>query len=215
MMLALVRARRLAATACSLARSRQGAVDTDVRRGGWRGSVFGRARGVLRSTSCPTMRTNVVGRPGGRWGQAGGGGVRVSPASDVDVDGLASAPAGCSRSWRHGYTPGRRRARVHAGLDGRCGLDAAAERRSLVDVADASGVYVGDGTNSGLVPVVCPVGLSHRDGARAASTASRRRNSPTDVDARPRTVSIQIPVVSGVRRSAQAEEVVPATCPIG
>ena len=100
-------------------------------------------------------------------------------------------------------------------LDGKCGLRPAAERRSLVDVADASSVYVGDGTETGLVPVVCPIGLSHRDGARAASTASRRRNSPTDVDARPRTVSIQIPVVSGVRRSAQAGEVVPATCPIG
>ena len=60
-----------------------------------------------------------------------------------------------------------------------------------------------------------PVGLSHRDGARAASTASRRRSSPTDVDARPRTVAIPVPVVSGVRRSAEAEEVVPATCPIG
>ena len=215
MTLALVRARRSTATACSLARSRQGAVDADVRRGGWRGSVFGRARGVLRSTSCPPMKTDVVGRPGGRWGQAGGGGVRVSPASDVDVDGLALAPVGCSRSWRHGYPPGRRCPRVHSGLDGKCGLDATVERRSLVDVADASGVYVGDGTNSGLVPVVCPVGLSHRDRARAASTASGRRNSPTNVDARPRTVSIQIPVVSGVRRSAQAEGVVPATCPIG
>ena len=161
------------------------------------------------------MRTTVVGRPGGRWGQAGGGGVRVSPASDVDIDGLASAPAGYSRSWRHGYTPGRRCARVPAGLDGKCGLDAAAERRSLVDVADASGVYVGDGTNSGLVPVVCPVGRSHRDHARAASTASGRRSSPKDVDARPRTVAIPVPVVSGERRSAEAEEVVPATCPIG
>ena len=36
-----------------------------------------------------------------------------------------------------------------------------------------------------------------------------------DVDARPRTVAMHVPVVGGVRRSAQAEDVVPATCPIG
>jgi len=65
--------------------------------------------------------------------------------------------------------PGRAGVReyIHPGLDEKGGLSSA-ERTFLVDVADASGEYVGDGTSSGLVPVVCPVGLSHRDHARAA-----------------------------------------------
>ncbi len=141
MTLALIRASGLTAIACSLARSRQRAVDADVR------GVLGAARcsagrAALRSTSCPGVRTPR--RRGGR----------------------------------------QRRVR---------------RRR----------------TNSGLVPVVCPVGRSHRDRARAATAASGRRSGPTDVDARPRTVALHVPVVSGTRRSAQAEDVVPATCPIG
>ena len=93
-------------------------------------------------------------------------------------------------------------------------LDAVTEGRSLVDVANA-GVHVRNRDELGPRAVVCTVGPFKGALRGQSQQQAGRRSNPADVDARPRTVALHVPVNRGMRRSAQPEKVVPSTCPIG